>query len=168
MGQSPGMLRVRSSERRVEHHDSRPDLRAGTAADDRMDPSILIFDTAQQAAEACGDQTLAILDQACRDRGTATLAVSGGSTPRLMFQAMATRSFDWSNVLLCQVDERCVPPDNRLSNYRMMRESLLEAVRMDESRICRIKRGIASRRGSPRLCGRYPADVPAGPGRAAC
>jgi 6-phosphogluconolactonase len=113
-----------------------------------MDPSILIFDTAQQAAEACGDETLAILDQACRDRGTATLAVSGGSTPRLMFQAMATRSFDWSNVLLFQVDERCVPPDSGLNNFRMIRESLLEAVRMDESRICRIKGELPPEEGA--------------------
>ena len=56
-----------------------------------------------------------------------------------MFQAMAKRPFDWSNVQLFQVDERCVPPDDELSNFRMTRESLLSAARIDESRFHRIK-----------------------------
>jgi 6-phosphogluconolactonase len=67
------------------------------------------------------------------------IAVSGGSTPRLMFQAMAKRPFDWSNVQLLQVDERCVPPDHELSNFRMARESLLSAVRILESQFHRIR-----------------------------
>jgi len=90
-----------------------------------MDPAILIFETSQAAAEACGDRILDILGQARQVRGVATLAVSGGSTPRLMFQSMARRSFDWSRVRIYQVDERCVPPDDEQSNFRMIRESLL-------------------------------------------
>ena len=90
-----------------------------------MDPAILIFDSAQAAAEACGDRILAILDEARRLRGSATLAVSGGSTPRLMFQSMARRSFEWGCVRIYQVDERCVPPNDEQSNFRMTRESLL-------------------------------------------
>jgi 6-phosphogluconolactonase len=114
-----------------------------------MDPSILIFDGPQAAADACGDRILEILDEARRERGSATLAVSGGSTPRLMFQAMAKRSFDWSKVQLFQVDERCVPPDNELSNFRMTRESLLSntpglsnapgSARIDESQFHRVR-----------------------------
>jgi 6-phosphogluconolactonase len=66
------------------------------------------------------------------------IAVSSGSTPRLMFQAMAQRPFDWSNVQLFQVDERCVPPDHELSNFRVTRESPLSAARIDESQFHRI------------------------------
>jgi 6-phosphogluconolactonase len=65
-----------------------------------MDPSILIFNTPREAAAACGDRTLEILNHARKDSGKATLAVSGGSTPRLMFEAMAKRPFDWSGVEL--------------------------------------------------------------------
>ncbi|HEX4277425.1 MAG TPA: 6-phosphogluconolactonase [Bryobacteraceae bacterium] len=104
-----------------------------------MDPSILIFDTASQAAAACGDRILEILEEARRSRGVAAAAVSGGSTPRLMFQSMASRAFAWANVELFQVDERCVPPDHELSNYRMMRETLLNAVAIDESRVHRVR-----------------------------
>jgi hypothetical protein len=86
-----------------------------------MDPKILIFDNAQAAAEACGDRILEILDQARQERGAATLALSGGSTPKLMFRSMVTRKFDWSGVQLFQVDERCVPPDNEQSNFRRSR-----------------------------------------------
>ena len=103
-----------------------------------MDPAILIFDTAREAAEACGDRILAILDEARGLRGVATLAVSGGSTPRLMFQAMARRSFNWSGVGIYQVDERCVPPDNEQSNFRMIRESLLDKVRIADFQFHRV------------------------------
>lgn len=92
-----------------------------------MDPSILIFDTAEAAAAACGDRILELLGRARKDRGEASIAFSGGTTPRLMFQTMAKRSFDWRGIRIFQVDERCVPPDNELSNFRMIRESLLDA-----------------------------------------
>ena len=104
-----------------------------------MDSAILTFDTPQGAAEACGDRILEILDQARRERGGATLAVSGGSTPRLMFEAMAKRSFDWRDIGIFQVDERCVPPDHSLSNFRMIRESLLSAISIDENQFHRMK-----------------------------
>ncbi|HWD98097.1 MAG TPA: 6-phosphogluconolactonase, partial [Bryobacteraceae bacterium] len=66
------------------------------------------FPDAQAAADACGDAILKYLDEARKLRGSATLAVSGGSTPRLMFQTMAKLGFDWSHIDLFQVDERCV------------------------------------------------------------
>ena len=112
-----------------------------------MDPTILIFDTPQAAAEACGDRLLEILGTTRDARGVATLAVSGGSTPRLMFQAMSRRTFNWSGMQLYQVDERCVPPDDDQSNFRMIRESLLTSgstmepskVQINESQFHRIK-----------------------------
>src|ERR1700686_1105202 len=103
-----------------------------------MDPAILIFETAQAAADACGDRILEILAQAKEAHGTATLAVSGGSTPRLMFQSMARRSFDWAGVVIYQVDERCVLPNDEQSNFRMIRESLLSRAQIAESQFHRI------------------------------
>jgi 6-phosphogluconolactonase len=108
-----------------------------------MDPSILIFDDPPAAAKACGDEILDILEKARRERGRAMLAVSGGSTPRLMFQAMAKRSFDWSNVQVFQVDERCVPPDHELSNFRMTREALLDSAGIEENQFHRIRGELA-------------------------
>ncbi len=75
-------------------------------------------------AMACGRYIL----EALAAKPQASLAVSGGSSPRKMFEWMAQQPFDWSRVDLYWVDERCVPPDHADSNYRMTREALLDHV----------------------------------------
>ncbi len=102
-------------------------------------PEILTFDSPTAAAQACGASILTRMEAARRERGVATLAVSGGNTPRLMFEWMARQAFDWSRIQLFQVDERCVPPDSEQSNYRMMRESLLETARIPARQIHRVQ-----------------------------
>ncbi len=101
--------------------------------------AVLTFDMPLAAAKACGDRSLEILNQARRDRGMATVAVSGGNTPKLMFEHMAKQTFDWSNVHIFQVDERCVPPDHELSNYRMTKQSLLDSIKIEPSQVHRIQ-----------------------------
>jgi 6-phosphogluconolactonase len=101
--------------------------------------SILTFGTAREAAEACGARTFELLAAARKDHGVATLAVSGGSTPRIMFEWMAKRGFDWSGVQIFQVDERCFPPDHEQSNYRMLRESLLDPAQIPPSQVHRVQ-----------------------------
>jgi len=123
-----------------------------------MDPKILTFETPLAAAEACGDRTLEILEKASRDREIATLAVSGGGTPRMMFQHMAKAAFDWSKVHIFQVDERCVPPDNAVSNFRMTKESLLDAVPIEQSRIHRIAGELAPEEGARLYIERHPPN----------
>ena len=104
-----------------------------------MDPALLVFDTSEQAATACGSHTLDCLTRAVLERGIAYLAVSGGTTPRIMFEWMARQSFDWSAVHIFWVDERCVAPDDAQSNYRMTRESLLDHVAILPGQIHRIE-----------------------------
>ena len=109
-----------------------------------MDPAILTFDTAEAAADACGARIMEIIEKARRDRGSAAVALSGGSTPRIMFQWMAKRRFDWSGIEFFQVDERCVPPDDSQSNFRMTRESLLDPAGIPESQFHRVAGRIAA------------------------
>jgi 6-phosphogluconolactonase len=120
-----------------------------------MPTEILRFPTALDAAISCGDRILQLLDAARRDRGIALLAVSGGSTPRLMFQSMAKRGFNWSGVELFWVDERMVPPDDSQSNYRMTREALLDAIRLPASQIHR----IAGEMAPPDACAKYIEEI---------
>lgn len=87
------------------------------------------FDTAQQAAEACGAEILRALGEAVAMNGRASVAFSGGSSPKKMFAWMASQPFDWSAVEIFWVDERCVPPEHPDSNYRMTREALLDRIR---------------------------------------
>ncbi len=103
-----------------------------------MGHELKIFDTPQLAAEACGR---AILDAAVtgrQARGLAALAFSGGSTPKIMFEWMAKQPFDWTNVHIFWVDERCVPPDDQQSNYRMTRLALLDTLGLPETQVHRI------------------------------
>ena len=58
--------------------------------------------------------------------GHASLAVSGGSTPKGMFQQLSNRELDWSKVWLTLVDERCVTSDSEDSNERLLRLHLLQ------------------------------------------
>jgi 6-phosphogluconolactonase len=61
---------------------------------------------------------------------TFSAALSGGLTPRLFYQILGSPALAgrirWKNIHLFQVDERCVPPDHPDSNYRMIREALLD------------------------------------------
>ena len=97
------------------------------------------FPSAEQAATACGDRILELLAAARGERGVAMLAVSGGSTPRAMFQYLAGRTFDWTGVELFWVDERMAPPADSQSNFRMTREALLDAIPLPAAQIHRIK-----------------------------
>jgi 6-phosphogluconolactonase len=56
------------------------------------------------------------------------IAVSGGSTPLPAYAHAAKVEPDWSPVAVWFADERCVPPDDSRSNYRLVRESLLDAL----------------------------------------
>lgn len=63
-----------------------------------------------------------------RARGRVHVAVSGGSTPRALFRILATQFRDaaeWDCVTIWQVDERCVPPNDSQSNWKMLSEELL-------------------------------------------
>jgi 6-phosphogluconolactonase len=77
------------------------------------------------SAQSCAKHILAVLDQALAGHDVATFAVSGGSSPRQVFQALAEARFDWSRVHLFWVDERCVPPYHEHSNFRMVDESFI-------------------------------------------
>ncbi len=88
------------------------------------------FETPEEAAHACAATILASLKEAIALSGKASVAFSGGSTPRMMFEYMAKQDFDWSCVHIFWVDERCVPLDHADSNYRMTKESLLDHIQV--------------------------------------
>ncbi|MEO8366179.1 MAG: 6-phosphogluconolactonase [Pseudoxanthomonas sp.] len=58
-------------------------------------------------------------------RGHASLALSGGNTPKRFLQALSQESLSWRNVVVTLVDERWVPESNERSNARLLRENLL-------------------------------------------
>ncbi len=85
------------------------------------------------SAEAVGREAAARIAGALRaalgTSGRATLALSGGSTPRTAYALLADEAgIDWAAVDVFWVDERAVSPDDERSNYRWAREALLARV----------------------------------------
>ena len=59
-------------------------------------------------------------------RGGGHVALSGGSTPRAAYERLASLDLDWPRATFWFGDERCVPPDDERSNYRLVREAILD------------------------------------------
>jgi 6-phosphogluconolactonase len=97
-----------------------------------------VYPDPPSAAEACAQRLLTLLDDVIEERGFASLAVSGGSTPRIMFQKMVGMKFDWSRVHLFFVDERVVPPTDDLSNFKLANENLIEPANIPLKNVHRV------------------------------
>jgi 6-phosphogluconolactonase len=78
-------------------------------------------------------------NEAIAARGLFSMALSGGNTPKPVFEALAKRPLDWSKVLITFGDERCVPPDDAQSNYLMARHTLLDAIPIPSENVMRMK-----------------------------
>jgi 6-phosphogluconolactonase len=86
----------------------------------------ILEDVASLQAHALGE-VLRVLREAVSARGRASLALSGGSTPKGLYRRLAQeRSLPWDRVHLFFGDERHVPPDHPDSNYRMAKEALID------------------------------------------
>ena len=76
------------------------------------------------------------------DGKEAHIALSGGSTPKIVFDVLAENYSDkinWSKVFLYWGDERCVPPEDDQSNFRMTMEHLLSKIDIPAKNVYRIK-----------------------------
>ena len=93
---------------------------------------------AQAAAAAAALHILTLLDNALAGQDRATLAVSGGHTPRLLFTEMVKACHDWSRVHLFFVDERAVPPSDPQSNYKLAEEFLITPAHIPRRNVHRI------------------------------
>ncbi len=80
------------------------------------------------AAEACGAEAMRCLFNAIAQRGGGTLAISGGTSPKIMFEYFANAAFDWAKVHIFWVDERCVPPDDPQSNFKLAYDAWLRDI----------------------------------------
>ncbi len=84
-----------------------------------------IFDAREALAETLARDVADELDRAIEAKGRATLAVSGGTTPKLFFEKLSEIDIPWSRVSVTLVDERQVPETSERSNARLVRTHLL-------------------------------------------
>jgi 6-phosphogluconolactonase len=89
-----------------------------------------VFETAEMLAAAAGELFFELAHKAIHERGRFDALLSGGSTPRAVYQWLAEHGdlLDWHRVRLFFGDERPVPPDHADSNYRMAKEAMLDAL----------------------------------------
>ncbi len=88
-------------------------------------PQVRRFDHRDALAAALADRVAEDLRSAIAERGTASLVVSGGSTPRPFFERLSRRPLAWDRVVVTLADERWVAPDDEASNQRLARRHLL-------------------------------------------
>jgi 6-phosphogluconolactonase len=91
------------------------------------------------AAEACGARAAGFLEEAISERGQASLAISGGSSPKPMYLFFSRFLLDWSRVHLFWVDERGVPPSDSQSNFKFANETWLLPAKYPPANIHRIR-----------------------------
>ncbi len=95
-----------------------------------MPPDVRVFNDPATMARAAAEEIVLAAQAAFRAKGRFNLCLSGGNTPRLLYSLLAAPPFleqiDWTRVDLFWGDERCVPPEDPESDFRMARESLID------------------------------------------
>ena len=85
-----------------------------------------VFASRAELARSLAETVAGVLTRAIATRGTALLAVSGGSTPGRFFGELSKAPIDWANVIVTLIDERLAPPTSERANARLAAEKLLQ------------------------------------------
>jgi len=110
-----------------------------------MNENLHIFDTPKDTARAVAELILVKAKEKNKMSLPFNIALSGGNTPKLLFNLLAKEYVDsipWHLIRLFWVDERCVPPTNAESNYGMTYENLLKNVPIHDANIFPIQGDI--------------------------
>lgn len=100
-----------------------------------------IFSTPEELADAFAEEVISLIKTTGKRKKFVSLALSGGSTPKLFFSVLAEKyseAVDWNKVKIFWADERCVPPNHSESNFGMTEEILLSKINMPPENIFRI------------------------------
>lgn len=91
-------------------------------------------------ARAAAQEFHRLAEAAVQERGSFSVALSGGNTPRAVYSLLASedKQLPWDRIHIFFGDERHVPPDNPESNFRMASESLISKVPIPQKNIHRI------------------------------
>ncbi len=104
-------------------------------------PEIRVLPTPQELFAAAAEEVIRCATEAVRQRGRFTIALSGGSTPKSLFNLLATNArtiLPWDRTFFFWGDERHVPPTDPESNYRMADETMLSKIPVAPGNVFRI------------------------------
>lgn len=106
-----------------------------------MADNIFIFENLTALSRAAAEKFVEIGNQAIERNNRFAVALSGGSTPKRLFQTLTSDEFrirlDWTKTHFFFGDERFVPPASNESNYRTARENLFEPLRIKPENVSR-------------------------------
>jgi len=106
-------------------------------------PEIVILDDVRAVGREAARRVQRAAAAAVAARGRWIVALAGGSTPRALYRTLAESdpavAVDWTRAELFFGDERTVPPEHADSNYRMVRETLLERIAVPAERVHRMR-----------------------------
>jgi 6-phosphogluconolactonase len=106
-------------------------------------PEITVFSDKEQFIAGAAEFMAALAEESITARGRWTVALAGGGTPKPIYARLADAGYaqhiDWQRVHVFFGDERCVPPDDSRSNFRMAREALLDFVPLPAGNVHRMR-----------------------------
>ena len=103
--------------------------------------TVKIFSSVEELSNDAAEYLLNKINR-IKPGSSLSIAISGGSTPKKIFQHIVQNYGDrisWDLIKLFFVDERCVPPDDSESNYKMANDNLFEPARINSENIFRIR-----------------------------
>jgi 6-phosphogluconolactonase len=109
----------------------------------KMMPEIVIVPDAAAVAREAAQRFTALAVEAVDSRGRFSVALSGGSTPGALYRLLAGEPYQeqnpWQGIHLFWGDERCVPPDDPGSNFRLADEALISRVAIPPDHVHRVR-----------------------------
>ncbi len=112
-----------------------------------MKPRLQIYPNKSALVQATAEMIAVTSMDAIHARGVCAIALSGGTTPKEVYEVLAHESFreriDWPRVHWFWGDERMVPPEHSESNYRMTQAALLSRAPVPKNNVHRIKGELA-------------------------
>ena len=107
-----------------------------------LHPSIRTFLSSEHLSLGAAQEFVRIVNSAIEARGVCSVALSGGETPRRMYNRLAKATFansvDWNKVHVFFGDERVVPPTDHQSNFGMVDHELLSHLDIPDRNVHRI------------------------------
>jgi len=95
-------------------------------------PQVIVCEDGAEVARRAAERFIEIAREAINANGKFSVALAGGSTPKKLYELLASDEYrdqiEWPKVHIFFGDERCVPPDDAESNYRMANEAMLARV----------------------------------------
>ena len=106
-----------------------------------------ILPSTEETAQAKAKFVATLAKECLGTQGRFTIALSGGSTPRRLYQILAsppyTEGIAWDRWHIFWSDERCVPQDHEDSNFRMAKQALLDHVPIPPAQVYRMQGEVA-------------------------